>query len=174
MWPAPHLAVSSPAGREMDDGSTSRPLAPGGWRSGKCLPAGGQAVQITKRGGFAAFESQDGRTLYYAKGIDIDGLWSVPVNGGDEAPVLDFPKGSFWGYWALVKTGIYYVNTETGAQPALQFLRLADKQVVQVAALDRRPVPFLPGMAVSPDERWVLYTQEDQRSSDIMLVENFR
>jgi hypothetical protein len=46
--------------------------------------------------------------------------------------------------------------------------------VVQVAALDRRPVPFLPGMAVSPDERWVLYTQEDQRSSDIMLVENFR
>jgi Tol biopolymer transport system component/DNA-binding winged helix-turn-helix (wHTH) protein len=87
----------------------------------KVPAAGGQAVQITKRGGFAAFESQDGKTLYYAKGIDIDGLWSVPVNGGHEAPVLDFPKGSFWGYWALVKTGIYYVNTETGAEPALQF-----------------------------------------------------
>jgi hypothetical protein len=27
---------------------------------------------------------------------------------------------------------------------------------------------------VSPDERLILYTQEDQRSSDIMLVENFR
>jgi Tol biopolymer transport system component/DNA-binding winged helix-turn-helix (wHTH) protein len=146
----------------------------GGLEVWKVPAAGGQAVQITKRGGFAAFESQDGNTLYYAKGIDVDGLWSVPVNGGDEAPVLDFPKGSFWGYWALVKTGIYYVNTETGAQPALQFLRFADKRVVQVAALDRRPVPFLPGMAVSPDERWVLYTQEDQRSSDIMLVENFR
>jgi hypothetical protein len=72
-------------------------------------------------GGFAAFESQDGKTVYYAKGLDFDGLWSVPVNGGHEAPVLDFPKGSFWGYWALVKTGIYYVNTETGAEPALQF-----------------------------------------------------
>jgi Tol biopolymer transport system component len=146
----------------------------GGLEVWKMPAAGGQAVQITKRGGFAAFESPDGKTLYYAKGIDIDGLWSVPVNGGDEAPVLDFPKGSFWGYWALGKTGIYYVNTETGAQPALEFLRFADKRVVQVAALDRRPVPFLPGMAVSPDERWVLYTQEDQRSSDIMLVENFR
>ena len=136
--------------------------------------AGGQAVQITRRGGFAAFESQDGKTLYYAKGIDIDGLWSVPVNGGDEAPVLDFPKGSFWGYWALAKKGIYFVNTETGPQPALQFLSFADKRVVHVAALDKRPVPFVSGMAVSPDERWILYTQEDQRSSDIMLVENFR
>jgi Tol biopolymer transport system component len=140
----------------------------------KVPAAGGQAVQITKRGGFAAFESQDGKTLYYAKGIDIDGLWSVPVNGGNEAPVLDFPKASFWGYWALVDKGIYFVNTVTGPQPALQFLSFAEKRVVHVAALDRRPVPFLAGLAVSPDERWVLYTQEDQRSSDIMLVENFR
>ena len=35
----------------------------------KVPAAGGQAVQITKRGGFAAFESQDGKSLYYAKGI---------------------------------------------------------------------------------------------------------
>ena len=89
--------------------------------------AGGQAVQITKRGGFAAFESQDGKSLYYAKGMDIDGLWSVPVNGGEEAPVLDFPKASFWGYWALVETGIYFVNTEAGPQPALQFLSFAEQ-----------------------------------------------
>jgi dipeptidyl aminopeptidase/acylaminoacyl peptidase len=140
----------------------------------KVPAAGGQAVQITKRGGFAAFESQDGKTLYYAKGIDIDGLWSVPVNGGNEAPVLDFPKASFWGYWALVEKGIYFVNTVTGPQPALQFLSFAEKRVAHVAALDRRPVPFLAGLAVSPDERWALYTQEDQRSSDSMLVENFR
>jgi hypothetical protein len=91
-----------------------------------------------------------------------------------EAPVLDFPKGSFCGYWALPKTGIYFVNTETRPQPALQFLRFAENRVVHVAELDRRPVPFVQGLAVSPDERWFLYTQEDQRSSDIMLVENFR
>ena len=136
--------------------------------------AGGQAVQITKRGGFAAFESQDGKSLYYAKGMDIDGLWRVAANGGEEAPVLDFPKASFWGYWALVETGIYFVNTEAGPQPALQFLSFAEKRVVHVAALDRRPVPFVSGLALSPDERRILYTQEDHRSSDLMLVENFR
>ncbi len=119
----------------------------------KVPAAGGQAVQITKRGGFAAFESQDGKSLYYAKGIRLDGLWRVAVNGGEEAPVLDFPKASFWGYWALVETGIYFVNTEARPQPALQFLSFAERRVVQVATLDRKPVPFVSGIAVSPDGR---------------------
>jgi hypothetical protein len=136
--------------------------------------AGGKAVQITKRGGFAAFESHDGKSLYYAKGIRLDGLWRVPVNGGEETPVLDFPKASFWGYWALAKTGIYFVNTEARPQPALQFLSFAAGRVVHVATLDRKPVPFVSGIAVSPEGSRILYTQEDRRSSDIMLVENFR
>ena len=33
----------------------------------KVPAAGGQAVRITRRGGFAAFESPDGKSLYYAK-----------------------------------------------------------------------------------------------------------
>jgi len=140
----------------------------------KVPAAGGEAIQLTKRGGFAAFESRDGKSLYYAKGMNIAGLWSVAVNGGDEAPVLEFPKASFWGYWALVESGIYFVNTEAKPQPALQFLSFAGRRVVHIATLDRKPVPFVPGIAVSPDGRRILYTQEDHRSGDIMLVENFR
>jgi hypothetical protein len=30
------------------------------------------------------------------------------------------------------------------------------------------------GVAVSPDGRWILYTQFDQAGSELMLVENFR
>jgi Tol biopolymer transport system component/DNA-binding winged helix-turn-helix (wHTH) protein len=139
------------------------------------VPAtGGHAVQITKGGGFAAFESNDGQFVYYSKGQKVDGLWRVAVNGGGEVQVLDFPKAGFWGYWALVKTGIYFVNTNAVPQPALQFLSFASRSVVPVATLDRKPVPYEPGIAVSPDGRWILYTQEDHRSSDIMLVENFR
>jgi Tol biopolymer transport system component/DNA-binding winged helix-turn-helix (wHTH) protein len=140
----------------------------------KVPAAGGSDVQVTKRGGFAAFESKDGRFVYYSKGVDTDGLWRVAVNGGEEGPVLAFPKAGLWGYWALVEKGIYFVNTDARPQPALEFLSFSSHQVVDVAGLNGKPIPFESGMAVSPDGRWILYTQEDHRSSDIMLVENFR
>jgi hypothetical protein len=43
---------------------------------------GGRAVPMTKHGGFAAFESADARSVYYAKGLDESGLWQMPANGG--------------------------------------------------------------------------------------------
>jgi Tol biopolymer transport system component/DNA-binding winged helix-turn-helix (wHTH) protein len=139
----------------------------------KVPSAGGDTVQVTKRGGFAAFESSDGRFVYYAKGVETDGIWKVAVDGGDEVEVLGFPKAGFWGYWALVPTGIYFVDTEVRPQPALKFLRFSGNQVEHVAMLDRLPVRFEPGVGVSPDGNWILYTQEDHRSGDIILVENF-
>ena len=45
-------------------------------------------MQLTSQGGFAAFESPDGQAVYYAKGLNVAGLWKVHVNGGEEAPVL--------------------------------------------------------------------------------------
>ncbi len=32
---------------------------------------------------------------------------------------------------------------------------------------------FIAGLAVSPDEQWLLYAQHKPASSDLMLVENF-
>jgi hypothetical protein len=37
-----------------------------------------------------------------------------------------------------------------------------------------KPLGGVRGLTVSPDGRWILYTQFDQRGSDIMLMENFR
>ena len=84
---------------------------------------GGPAAQVTKQGGFAAFESLDGRFIYYAKGLNANGLWRVRVDGGEEAPVLEFPKAGYWGYWALADKGIYFVNTICEAERA-RILRL--------------------------------------------------
>ena len=40
----------------------------GGWEVWKMPSTGGRALQVTHHGGFAAFESPDGKFLYYAKG----------------------------------------------------------------------------------------------------------
>jgi Tol biopolymer transport system component/DNA-binding winged helix-turn-helix (wHTH) protein len=141
----------------------------------KVRAEGGRTIQVTKRGGFAAFESADGKFVYYAMGYanDVGGLWKVPVNGGgEEAAVLDFPP-HLWGYWALVNEGIYFVDAKVDSQPALRFFRFDTGRVSHVMALEGRPIAHWPGLAISPDGRWILYAQVDHHSSDIMLVENF-
>lgn len=47
----------------------------------------------------------------------------------------------------------------------------ATRKVRPIAKLEKSPHV---GLAISPDNRWLLYTQMDQRGSDIMLIENFR
>jgi Tol biopolymer transport system component len=138
------------------------------------VPAeGGEAVQVTKQGGFAAFESLDGQSVYYAKGLSVNGLWRVSVNGGEEAPVLDFPKAGYWGYWAVAEKGIYFVNTS--ARPyALQFFDFATRRIRHLASLEHEVQIWDTGLAVSPDGRTILLVQQDHLNSDIVLVENFR
>jgi Tol biopolymer transport system component len=139
------------------------------------VPAeGGEAVQVTKKGGFAAFESPDGRYLYYAKNLNAPGIWRVPVDGGEETQVLDQPRAGYWGYWALVDGGIYYVNTEVKSHPTIEFFSFATGRRKQLAVMEKAASLWMPGLAVSPDQRSILYAQVDRDESDINLVENFR
>jgi Tol biopolymer transport system component len=137
------------------------------------VPAeGGEAVQVTKQGGFAAFESPDGKFVYYTK--HKPGIWRVAVEGGEETPVLDQPKLGYWGYWAVVDGGIYFVNVEVKLRPTIEFFSFATRRVRQIAAMEKEAVIASSGFAISPDRRWILYAQVDQSGSDITLVENFR
>jgi len=53
---------------------------------------------------------------------------------------------------------------------SIQFFSFATGKVTLITKIGK---PFL-GLSVSPDRKWILYSQLDQRSSDVMLVENFR
>jgi Tol biopolymer transport system component/serine/threonine protein kinase len=143
----------------------------GAWQTWKMPAEGGQAVQVTKKGGFAAFESPDGKTLYYAKGLDAPGLWKLPLQGGEETPVLEQLGAGYWGYWAVVQDGIYFYDVNT---KAIEFFSFATHKITEIAKPEKAPATFNPGLAVSPDGRWLLYAQIDEDTSHIMLVENFR
>ena len=132
---------------------------------------GGQAVQVTKQGGFQGRESVDGKFVYYLKDRGTPGIWRVPVEGGEEVLVLTHHKAGLGRAWTVVEKGIYFATAEDPAKPLIEFYSFATRSVTQVARLAR---PFRSVFSVSPDGRWLLFTQLDQSGSDIMLMENFR
>ena len=138
----------------------------------KMPSTGGSPVQVTHHGGFAAFESTDGRFLYYAKGMTVPGLWRIPTNGGEEVEIISSLEAGHWGYWAVVENGIYYLDTT--AKPGIAFFDVNTSRTTRVFNLENRPATQAPGLAVSSTNGTILYTQLDALSRDIMLVENFR
>jgi len=136
------------------------------------MPAGGgEAVQVTRNGGFTGMESADGKTLYYAKGLYVTSLWKVPVYGGEETRVLE---SLVWSKnFAVVDSGTYFIPTPpAGAtSSSIQFFSFATRKIRSVAATAK---PALYGLTISPDGRWILYTQIDQSATELMLVENFQ
>jgi hypothetical protein len=73
--------------------------------------------------------------------------------------------------YALGKHGIYFIRPAgQGGGQELAFLDFATSQVASVATIPRS---VSLGLALSPDEQLILYSQIDQVGSDLMLVENF-
>ena len=138
----------------------------------KMPSTGAPAVQVTRHGGFAALESPDGKFLYYAKGLTVPGLWRIPTDGGEESEIISSLEPGYWGYWAVVENGIYYLDMK--AKPGINLFDFTTHRTTRVFDLENRPALGSPGLAVSPDRKSILYTQLDALNSDIMLVENFR
>jgi Tol biopolymer transport system component/DNA-binding winged helix-turn-helix (wHTH) protein len=133
------------------------------------LPSqGGTAVQVTRNGGREAFESPDGKWLYYIKEAK-NGIWRIPVDGGEETQVID--EGQL-GLWGVANSGILLVSLEV-IPPRVKFFSFATHRLIEITTLkDWKGVVDTSG-AVSPDGRWILYVQYDHAGSDLMLVENF-
>jgi Tol biopolymer transport system component len=140
----------------------------GQWQVWKMTADGRHAVQVTRHGGYVPFESADSRLIYYSKEPGQTSLWRVPVGGGDEQQVL---QPVLWLDFALVPDGIYFVPGSGDGTSSIRFFSFRTGMSTLVAPI--QGVPSL-GLSVSPDGRQLLYSQVDQRSSDLMLVENFR
>jgi hypothetical protein len=81
-------------------------------------------VQVTKQGGFLAFESFDGKHVYYIKNFPTQGIWQVPVDGGEELQILNSFVSALVGDWAVGNDGIYFINEQGKDGTAIEFLTL--------------------------------------------------
>jgi Tol biopolymer transport system component len=144
----------------------------GAYQVWKVPAEGGEAVQVTRQGGFGPLESPDGEFIYYVKTFPTTGIWRIPVNGGDELQIVDSFKSEFKTDWAVVENGIYFVNIDAKPGVAIEFFDFATSKVRRIAKGKLHYHSY--HMAVSPDRREILYSQLDNVGEDIMLVENFR
>jgi len=147
----------------------------GGFQVWKVPVGGGPAVQVTRNGGFLAFESPDGRLLYYAK-LGAPGIWSVPVNGGEERMVHRLPVAEYWDGWGVGRQGLYFVDVEAKPHPAIELFSFATRRVTRIAEVDTPPTEWgRPAfLSISPDERSILYSRSENLGGDIVMVEGFR
>ena len=134
------------------------------------VPAtGGAAVQVTRSGGHCVHPSADGTQIYYTKNDGDSALWTMPVSGGPEQMVLPSIVGRAF---VVFKDGVYYIpHADEHGRYAVHYLDLStgvSTSVVPIAG------PANLGLSVSPDRRYVVYSQTDVGDSDLMLVEGFR
>ena len=95
-------------------------------------------------------------------------LWRVPTAGGQESEVLAFTHET---QFALGTHGAYFI--EAVARPTPKYLDFATG-AVEILGVLPGPVFIDHGLAVSPNEHWALYGNDELAGSQLMLVERFR
>ena len=130
----------------------------------------GDEVQVTQNGGFDAFESLDGQTVYFSK-FDRAGIWSKPARGSTESVVVaKRPQIGFWGNWAVTERGIYFLDFEAEPKPSIDFYSFATRRISPVLALEKKPVRLQASLSATADGKTLYYTQYD-RESVIKMME---
>lgn len=144
----------------------------------KVPASGGQPQRVTFHSGWMPMESTDGKVLYYVKtNLPTDPsnapatLWAMPVEGGEEHLVSSQQIDL---HWAVAPNGIYFAAQGAEPQARLKFLDVRTGRVTTIATIEKPLTNGGQSLAVSPDGRSILYSQQDSVSTDIMLVENFR
>ncbi len=136
------------------------------------MSANGQsAVQITKQGGTMAIESPDRRFLYYAKNVEgSKAIWRVPVNGGEETPVVAGLSDAL--NFAVGDQGLYFVAVgDSQEKTSIDFFDFKTRKRTTLVRLGKL---WRYGMALSPDQKSSAHSVVDNAGSNLMLVDRFQ
>jgi Tol biopolymer transport system component len=134
-----------------------------------------KAEQITWTGGYMARESQDGKWLYYSKLWPTTSFWRIglPLHGRGQAalPValnVPFRAGASW---ALGTHELFYYPSTADRTVPFPSLRAVDLQSGRIRDLPIGTVSLGRGIALSPDEQWILRSQNDRALTLVMIAE---
>ena len=141
----------------------------------KIPPDGGNAIQVTKKGGFGGFESYDGKYLYFTQTGMNSEIFKVSVNGGEEVPVNDKILYNLnWGGWALTGKGIYFAKIDSNGLGHISYYDFDTKKAKPIFVTLKPIWPYSTKIDISPDGRSLLFVEIDEVNSDIILTQNFQ
>ena len=137
----------------------------------RCPVQGGDAaILAASQDIIEPIESADGKILYFPSRNVNALIMMLPLDRADTAPqpVAGMPNLSVEHQWAVVTSGIYFVPQT--APRTICFYDFATGHTREIFKTDRE---LSDGISVSPDGRYMLYSQLDENNSNIMLVNNF-
>jgi len=148
-------------------------IGPGGTGIYRCPASGGDGVLLSKGTGTGVInpqESFDGKSVYFASNHDKSTLKQValPAQPDTVSKVDGMPLIRSAEVWTLSRAGIYFVPDE--APRSLRYFDFATRHVRPIFEADK---DFSSGLSVSPDGRWIIYSQGSDVNGDIMLVDHF-
>ena len=137
----------------------------------RCPAAGGDATLLAASQDLRTpIESSDGDMLYFPWKAGAANIMMLALDrlGTTPQQVPEMPKISYEAHWALMPDGIYFSPQDNPR--SICFYDFATKHTREVFRTDK---DLAAGMSISPDRRYMLYSQIDESNSDIMFVNNF-
>ena len=127
----------------------------------------GEAVRVTRSGGYEAFEGPDGRWLYFTRDRRASGLWRLPASGaGPEELVAEDVRE---GWWSLADDAVYFLRHQP--QASIWRLGYSERQPSLLAKIDRPPGSAIySGFSARADGRSFLFSMTSHIVSDIVLL----
>ena len=109
-------------------------------------------------------------TFIYSK-YEHNGVWRMPLQGGEESEVLSDMDPGAWPNWALTPEGIYFLKFGKFPHTDLAFFDFASGKTHVIWPLEKK-VGW--GLSLSSDGKSLVYIQDQFAESNLMLVRNFR
>lgn len=132
--------------------------------------SGGASVQITKQGAFEMFAAPDGKSIIYSKGAGKAGLWSVGIDGSEEKPIPELAAAAASRSWTVTSEGVYYILFSVQPPFSLKFFDFATRGTKEIMNIKKAPLTYYSNLCLSPNGKGIVYAQQDQSASTIMLA----
>jgi eukaryotic-like serine/threonine-protein kinase len=121
--------------------------------------SGGGSAPVTI--GSRPKESPDGVWLYFAR---EGALWRMPAIGGAAEKLIDAPVGDF----AITRRGIYFdLGSGDYTKGVIKFYDHSTRALSVVTQLEKRKSG---GLAISPDDRMLLFPINERQGSEVLLI----